>query len=304
MTDTTLTPVAPYRAGFVAVIGRPNVGKSTLINALVGSKVSIVSSRPQTTRHRMLGIASFPEGQLVLVDTPGIHAKQPRAMNRYMNRAARGAVSDVHAAVLVIEAGRWHTDDALAYQALKDSAVPVILVINKIDKLKDKDALLPFIKEITEARDFASVQLISALKNKGTQGVVSTLLGFMPESEPLYSDDEITDKSQRFLAGELVREQLMQRLGDELPYSATVEIEKFEVDGSLLRIGAVIWLEREGQKAIVIGKGGERLKAISTSARIGMEKLFGAKVFLETWCRVRDGWSDDEAALSRFGYSE
>ncbi len=293
-----------YRAGFVAVIGRPNVGKSTLVNALVGSKVSIVSSRPQTTRHRMLGIASFPEGQLVLVDTPGIHAKQTRAMNRYMNRAARGAVSDVHAAVLVIEAGRWHSDDDLAYKALNDSDVPVYLVINKIDKLKDKEALLPFIKEITEQREFASVHLISALKNKGTADLVSSLLKRMPESEPLYSEDEITDKSQRFLAGELVREQLMQRLGDELPYSATVEIERFEVDGKLLRIGAVIWLEREGQKAIVIGKGGERLKSISTSARIGMEKLFGAKVFLETWCRVRDGWSDDEAALARFGYNE
>jgi GTP-binding protein Era len=294
----------PYRAGYTAVIGRPNVGKSTLVNALVGSKISIVSSRPQTTRHRMLGIASFPEGQLVLVDTPGIHAKQSRAMNRYMNRAARGAVSDVHAAILVIEAGRWHSNDALAYQALKESDVPVLLVINKIDKLKDKDALLPFIKEITDEHAFTSVHLISALKKKGTQDLVDSLLKLMPESEAIFDEDEITDKSQRFLAGELVREQLMQRLGDELPYSATVEIEKFEVDGSLLRIGAVIWLEREGQKAIVIGKGGLQLKAISTSARIGMEKLFGSKVFLETWCRVRDGWSDDEAALRRFGYNE
>lgn len=293
-----------YRAGFVAVIGRPNVGKSTLVNALVGSKISIVSSRPQTTRHRMLGIASFPEGQLVLVDTPGIHAKQSRAMNRHMNRAARGAVSDVHASVLVVEAGRWHSDDTLAYEALRQSEVPVALVINKIDKLKDKDALLPFIREVTESRHFESVHLISALKGKGTGDLTAALLKLMPESGPLYDEDEITDKSQRFLAGELVREQLMQRLGDELPYSATVEIEKFEVDGTLLRIGAVIWLEREGQKAIVIGKGGERLKSISTSARIGMEKLFGAKVFLETWCRVRDGWSDDEAALRQFGYSE
>ncbi len=295
---------AGYRAGFVAVIGRPNVGKSTLVNSLVGSKISIVSSRPQTTRHRMLGIASFPEGQLVLVDTPGIHAKQSRAMNRHMNRAARGAVSDVHAAVLVIEAGRWHDDDTLAFSALKHSEIPVLLVVNKIDRLADKNALLPFIQEITAERSFHSVHLISALKNKGTADLARDLIRIMPESEPLYDEDEITDKSQRFLAGELVREQLMQRLGDELPYSATVEIEKFEVDGSLLRIGAVIWLEREGQKAIVIGKGGERMKAISTSARIGMEKLFGSKVFLETWCRVRDGWSDDEAALRRFGYND
>lgn len=295
---------AGYRAGFVAVIGRPNVGKSTLVNSLVGSKISIVSSRPQTTRHRMLGIASFPEGQLVLVDTPGIHAKQSRAMNRHMNRAARGAVSDVHAAVLVIEAGRWHDDDTLAFSALKHSEIPVLLVVNKIDRLADKNALLPFIQEITAERSFHSVHLISALKNKGTADLARDLIRIMPESEPLYDEDEITDKSQRFLAGELVREQLMQRLGDELPYSATVEIEKFEVDGSLLRIGAVIWLEREGQKAIVIGKGGERMKSISTSARIGMEKLFGSKVFLETWCRVRDGWSDDEAALRRFGYND
>lgn len=301
MTDA---PADGYRAGYVAVIGRPNVGKSTLVNALVGSKISIVSSRPQTTRHRMLGIASFPQGQLVLVDTPGMHAKQPRAMNRHMNRAARGAVSDVHASVLVIEAGRWHADDTLAYEALKQSGVPVALVVNKIDKLKDKDALLPFIREITESRQFESVHLISALKGKGTADLTAALLKLMPASGPLYDEDEITDKSQRFLAGELVREQLMQRLGDELPYSATVEIEKFEVDGALLRIGAIIWLEREGQKAIVIGKGGERLKAISTSARIGMERLFGAKVFLETWCRVRDGWSDDEAALRQFGYGE
>ena len=299
-----MSDAAGFRAGYVAVIGRPNVGKSTLVNALVGSKISIVSSRPQTTRHRILGIATFPHGQLLLVDTPGIHGKQARAMNRHMNRAARGAVADVHAAVLVVEAGRWHEDDSLAYQTLRDSAVPVVLVINKIDRLKDKDALLPFIREITEARSFDAVQLVSALKGKGTLDLANVLLAHMPESEPLYAEDEITDKSQRFLAGELVREQLMQRLGDELPYSATVEIEKFEVDGSMLRIGAVIWLERESQKAIVIGKGGERLKAISSAARLGMERLFGAKVFLETWCRVRAGWSDDEAALRQFGYGE
>jgi len=295
---------APYRAGTIAVVGRPNVGKSTLINGLVGTKVSIVSPRPQTTRHRLLGIATFPEGQLMLVDTPGIHGKVTNAMNRYMNRAARGAVTDVDAAVLVVEAGRWFDDDALAYAALRESKVPCVLVINKVDKIADKGSLLPFITQITHEREFAAVHPISASKRKGTDALVKTLINLMPESEPHYGDDEITDKSERFLAGELVREQLMLRLGEELPYSATVEIEKFEEDGQLLRIAAVIWVERESQKPIVIGKGGERMKAISTGARLGMERLFDRKVFLETWCRVREGWSDDEAALGRFGYTD
>jgi GTP-binding protein Era len=294
----------PFRAGLVAVIGRPNVGKSTLVNSLVGARISIVSPKAQTTRHRLLGIATFPEGQLLLVDTPGIHGKQKKAMNRYMNRAARGALVDVQAAVLMIEAGRWLEDDALAFAALKDSGVPVVLVVNKVDKFADKTRLLPFIAEVTHEREFAAVHPISALKGKGNDALVKTLIGLMPESEPLYGEDEITDRSERFLAGELVREQLMTRLGEELPYSAAVEIEKFEEDGQMLRIGAVIWIERESQKPIVIGKGGERLKAISTGARVGMEKLFGRKVFLETWCRVREGWSDDESALRRFGYSD
>ena len=291
-----------YRAGTIAVIGRPNVGKSTLVNALVGAKISIVSPKAQTTRHRLLGIATFPDGQLMLVDTPGIHGRQTRAMNRYMNRAARGAVSDVDAAVLVIEAGRWTEDDSLAMSALKESKVPCVLVVNKVDKVADKNSLLPFIAKITAEHEFTSVHPLSALKNKGTEALVKTLIALMPESEAHYGEDEITDKSERFLAGELVREQLMTRLGEELPYSTTVEIEKFEEDGQMLRISAVVWVERESQKPIVIGNGGERMKAISTSARIGMEKLFGRKVFLETWCRVREGWSDDEAALRRFGY--
>jgi GTP-binding protein Era len=294
--------VSEHRAGTVAVVGRPNVGKSTLVNSLVGAKVSIVAPRAQTTRHRLMGIATFPEGQLLLVDTPGIHGRQPRAMNRYMNRVARGAVEGVDAAVLVIEAGRWLEDDALAYDALRESKVPVVLVINKVDKIADKTKLFPFIAEVTNGREFAAVHPVSALKSKGTSALVKDLLSLVPVSEAHYPEDEITDRSQRFLAGELVREQLMLRLGEELPYSATVEIEKFEVDGALLRIAAVIWVERDSQKAIVIGKGGERLKAISTGARKGMEELFGAKVFLQTWVRVREGWSDDEAALGRFGY--
>ena len=298
MTDTS------FRTGTVAVLGRPNVGKSTLVNALVGTKVSIVSPRPQTTRHRVLGIATFADGQLLLVDTPGIHGAQKRAMNRMMNRAARGAVEGVDAALLVVEAGRWSEDDALAHRALADAGVPVVLAINKVDLVADKGKLLPFIAQVSEGRTFAAVHPVSAGKRKGLEALVQTLLSLVPEGAPEYGEDEITDRSERFLAGELVREQLMLRLGDELPYSTTVEIEKFEEDGEMLRIAAVVWVERESQKPIVIGKGGERMKGISTSARIGMEKLFGRKVFLETWCRVREGWSDDEAALGRFGYQE
>ena len=297
-----------YRAGHVAVIGRPNVGKSTLVNALVGSKVSIVSPRPQTTRHRLLGIATFPEGQLLLVDTPGLHREQGKstssAMHRMMNRAARGALEGVDVALLVVRAGFWEDADTFAYEAMKDAGVPVVLVINQIDRLKDKTVLLPYLAKVSEGRDFAGVQLISALKRNGLDVLVKTVLAHLPEQPALYAEDEITDKSQRFLAGELVREQLMRQLGEELPYATTVEIESFTVDGTMLRIGAVIWVERDGQKAIVIGKGGERLREIGAKARIQMERLFGAKVFLETWVRVRAGWSDDEAALRAFGYHD
>jgi GTP-binding protein Era len=297
---------APHRAGHVAVIGRPNVGKSTLVNALVGAKVSIVSNRPQTTRHRLLGIATYPEGQLLLVDTPGIHRGEGKqtstAMHRMMNRAARGALEGVDAAVLVVEAGRWDEEDTLAFEALRDAGVPVVLAVNQVDRIRDKTLLLPYLQKATEGRDFAGVHPVSALKRNGLEALVAALLALLPEQPALYGEDEITDKSQRFLAGELVREQLMRQLGAELPYATTVEIESFTVDGTMLRIGAVIWVERDGQKAIVIGKGGTRLREIGTKARQAMERLFDSKVFLETWVRVRAGWSDDEAALKTLGY--
>jgi GTP-binding protein Era len=295
---------SPFRAGHVAVIGRPNVGKSTLVNALVGFKISITSNRPQTTRHRLLGIATFPHGQLLLVDTPGLHREQKRAMNRMMNRAARGALEGVDAALLVIEAGRWDDEDTLAYDALKEAGVPVVLAVNQVDRVKDKTTLLPFLAKVSAEREFAAVHPISALKRKGLEALVNDVLKLVPEQPALYAEDEITDKSQRFLAGELVREQLMRLLGAELPYATTVEVEQFAVDGKILRIGAVIWVEREGQKAIVIGKGGERLREIGSRARQQMERLFDNKVFLETWVRVREGWSDDEAALRTLGYHD
>ena len=293
-----------YRAGHVAVIGRPNVGKSTLINGLVGTKVSITSDRPQTTRHRMLGIASFEDGQLVLVDTPGIHSAQNKAMSRVLNRAARGALEGVDAALLVVEAGRWDEEDEMALAALAQANIPVVLVVNKTDRLRDKAELLPYLAEVGKGRDFVAVHPLSALKRKGLDELVKTVLPLLPEQPALYDQDDVTDRSMRFLAAEFVREQLMRQLGAELPYATAVEIERFEEDGGLFRIGAVIWVERDSQKAIVIGKGGVRLRKIGTKAREQMERLFGHKVFLETWVRVRQGWSNDEAALRVLGYAD
>jgi GTP-binding protein Era len=304
-------PSAAHRAGHLAVIGRPNVGKSTLVNALVGANVSIVSNRPQTTRHRLLGIATFPEGQLVLVDTPGLHREGGKlassALNRVLNRAARGALEGVDAAALVVEAGRWDEEDTLAYETLHASGLPVVLVVNQVDRIPDKAKLLPYLQRVTEGREFAAVHPVSALKRTGLGALVASLLAQLPEQPPLYGEDEITDRSQRFLAGELLREQLMRQLGAELPYATTVEIESFTEEpsptaGVMYRIGAVIWVEREGQKAIVIGKGGTRLRDIGKRARERMEQLFDAKVFLQTWVRVREGWSDDESALRTLGY--
>ncbi|MBS0194443.1 MAG: GTPase Era [Proteobacteria bacterium] len=291
-----------FRSGTVAVVGRPNVGKSTLVNALVGARVSIVSPKAQTTRHRLLGIASFSSGQLLLVDTPGIHRAEKRALNRYMNRTARGALAGVDAALLVVEAGRWMDEDGLALAALAEAKVPVVLVINKIDRLKDKSALLPFIAEHAQSAVFHAVHPLSALKRKGLDALVTDVLALLPEAPPAYAEDEITDRSQRFLAAELLREQLLLRLGEEVPYSAAVAIDRFEEEGALFRIAATIWVEREGQKAIVIGKGGEAIREIGRAARENMERLFDRKVFLETWCRVREGWADDIAALRQFGY--
>ena len=305
------TPPAAHRAGHLAVIGRPNVGKSTLVNALVGANVSIVSNRPQTTRHRLLGIATVPGGQLVLVDTPGLHREGGKlassALNRVLNRAARGALEGVDAAALVVEAGRWDEEDTLAYDTLRASGLPVVLVVNQVDRIADKASLLPYLRKVTEARDFAAVHPVSALKRTGLESLVASLLQQLPEQPALYGEDEITDRSQRFLAGELLREQLMRQLGAELPYATTVEIESFTEEpspkaGVMYRIGAVIWVEREGQKAIVIGKGGMRLRDIGKRARERMEQLFDAKVFLQTWVRVREGWSDDESALRTLGY--
>jgi GTPase len=298
------TPAAaPHRCGLVALVGRPNVGKSTLQNALVGFRVSIVSPKPQTTRHRILGIATRPGAQLLFVDTPGMHSETRRAINRQLNRAARNAIEEVDVLVHVIEAGRWNDEDERVWQALRQSGKPVLLAVNKVDTIKDRGQLLPFIAATTSGRDYAAVLLVSARKSDGLEVLEREIIARLPEAPPVYAEDEVTDRSERFLAAELVREQLMRQLGQELPYSCTVEIEQFgEREDGMTEIGAVIWVERAGQKAIVIGASGARLKEVGTAARLAMEKLFERRVFLSLWVRVRENWSDDEAALKRFGY--
>jgi GTPase len=293
-----------FRCGYVALLGRPNVGKSTLLNAMIGVRLSIVSHRPQTTRHRILGISTKPEGQILYVDTPGLHRGGKRAMNRSLNRAARAAISEVNLAVQVIEAGRWTDEDAAMYAALAEQPdVPKLLAINKVDLQKDKTAMLPFVADLMQKHPYDDVFYVSALKSKGLEGLEKGILKRLPEQPAVYAEDEITDRSERFLASEMVREQLMLRLNQELPYATTVEIEAFQdrPDG-IAEVHAVIWVERDGQKAIVIGEGGAQLKAIGTSARKAMETMFERKVFLKLWVKVREGWADDENLLKRFGY--
>ncbi len=303
-TQSADASVGPFRAGTVAVVGRPNVGKSTLVNAVVGFRVSIVSRRPQTTRHRILGISTEPDGQIVFADTPGMHAAGKRAINRYMNRAASGSLLGVDLAVLMVDAAGWKEDDQRALETVKQAEVPCLLVINKVDRIKDKASLLPMIAELSAKHDFAGVFPISAQRGVGVEDFRKGVLALLPERDALYGEDEVTDKSERFLAAEMVREQLMRQLGDELPYATTVEIESFAEEGRMLRINAVIWVERDGQKAIVIGAGGAQMRTIGQSARLSMEKLFERKVFLQLWCKVRENWSDDESQLKRFGYGD
>jgi len=294
---------ADYRCGFVALAGRPNVGKSTLLNALVGFRLSIVSPRPQTTRHRILGIATRPAGQILYVDTPGLHRGAKRAMNRSINRTARSAMSDVDVGVQVIEANRWTDEDSAVHAVLSEQSAPRILVINKVDLAKDKAAMLPFVADLTAKHAFDEVHYVSALKRKGLEELERGLIARLPQAPPVYGEDEITDRSERFLASEMVREQLMRRLDQELPYATTVEIEQFvDREDGVAEIHAVIWVERDGQKAIVIGHGGAQLKAIGSAARKAMESVFERKVFLKLWVKVREGWADDENALKRFGY--
>lgn len=292
-----------FRCGSAAIVGRPNVGKSTLLNALVDSHLSIVTPRAHTTRQRILGIANPPGGQILYLDTPGLHRETKRAIHRSLNRAVHAAIADADVAAQVVAAEHWDDEDAEVHAALAQRAVPRLLVVNKVDRVANKTKLLPFVEGLTRERKWDEVFLVSAQKRSGLAELERAILARLPEGEARYDADSYTDRSERFLAGELVREQLMRQLGEELPYATTVEVERFEdrPDG-VTEIAAVVWVEREGQKAIVIGAGGRRAKAIGSAARRSIEALLYRKVFLKLWVRVRAGWSDDEAALRQFGY--
>ncbi len=295
----------PFRSGTVAVLGRPNVGKSTLVNALVGFKVSIVAPKPQTTRHRILGIATRDDAQFVFVDTPGLHAGGGRAINRYLNRAARGAVLDADVVLFVLEAGRFTDEDEAALAVAIESGAPVVAAINKIDRVKQREALLPELEQLSKRHVFAALVPISAEKRKGLDALESELRRLLPERGPTFEADATTDRSERFLATELIREQVVLQLREELPHSTTVEIESYEEgDDGEVRIDASIFVEREGQKAIVVGAGGAQIKKLGIAARRELEKMLGGRVHLMLHARVREKWSDDEAALRKFGYTE
>ncbi len=291
-----------FRCGYVALIGRPNVGKSTLMNYVLGQKISITSHRPQTTRHRILGIKTTDSAQIVYVDTPGIHDNEKKAMNRYMNRTAGASFKDVDVIVLLVDAMRWTEEDELVINRLQNISTPVVLAVNKVDLIKKKEDLLPFIEKIKGKYEFKDIIPLSAMKGDNIEGFEKTILDYLPLSEAFYDEDQITDRSSRFLAAEIIREKLTRNLTQELPYNLTVEIEKFTQDKKLLDIAAIIWVERENQKAIIIGKNGSKLKDMGTKARIDMEKLFQQKVFLQLWVKVKSGWSDDERALNSLGY--
>ena len=293
------------RCGFAALVGRPNVGKSTLLNALLGQKISIVSPKPQTTRTRIHGVLTRPGMQIVFVDLPGIHAKQPRAINRYMNRTALASLGDSDVNLFVIEALRWTEEDERALAELKAAGRPILLLINKVDRAHPKERLLPFIEELSRKADFAQIVPLSALKRSNIDRLPELIAGFLPESPHLYPPEQVTDATDRFMAAEIVREKLTRRLQEELPYGLVVEIEGMGVaedEPGKLVVQAVIWVERTGQKAIVIGKGGELLKEVGRAARLDLKQYFGQPVHLELWVKVREGWSDDENALRKFGF--
>jgi GTP-binding protein Era len=292
------------RCGYVAIIGRPNVGKSTLLNRILGQKLAITSHKAQTTRHAILGIKTSDKGQLLFVDTPGIHERGASALNRYLNRAARAALADVDVVLLVVEALRFTREDELALKAAADSGAAVVVAVNKVDRIADKQALLPYLQALGARHDFADIVPVSAKRGSQLDVLEDVLLARLPEAEPMFPADQLTDRSERFFAAELLREQLMRRYAQELPYRTTVEIERFEDEGGRYLIHALIWVERESQKAIIIGHGGDALKAAATNARLGMQELFGCPVHLEVWVKVKQSWSSDEAALASLGYGD
>ena len=292
------------RTGTVAIVGRPNVGKSTLLNRLLGQKLAITSHKAQTTRHAILGVKSRADGQILYVDTPGLHRRGDNALNRMLNRTARAALADVDLIVLVLEAPRFTDEDALALEAVVAAGPPVLAAVNKVDRLKDKTLLLPYLEALGKRHDFIDIVPLSARTGDQVQLLEDRALALLPEGERVFPDDQLTDRSERFFAAELLREQLTRRYAQELPYAVTVEIERFEDQGGRYLIHALIWVERESQKAIVIGRGGEALKATASEARREMQRMFGCPVHLEVWVKVKQSWSSDEAALASLGYGE
>jgi len=292
------------KCGYISIVGRPNVGKSTLLNRILGQKISITSRKPQTTRHNILGIKTTDDSQMIYVDTPGMHINVKNAMNQYMNRSANQTLHDVDVILFLVEGTKWTKEDEAVLRKLEHSPTPVILVINKTDVVTDKASMLPHLKELDEKMKFAHVIAISAKTGKEVKSLENISRTYLQESEQFYPEDQITDRSSRFLASEIIREKLMRKLGQELPYAITVEIEQFKEEGGLYDISAAIWVERKGQKAIIIGKKGENLKIIGSQAREDMEKLFDHKVFLQLWVKVKEGWSDDIRALRSLGYSD
>jgi GTPase len=290
-----------YQSGYIAIVGRPNVGKSTLLNHLIGEKISIVSRKAQTTRHRVTGILTDESSQFVFVDTPGFQTKYSNALNRAMNRGVTQTLSDVDVVLFVVEAGRYDAKDKAVVRLLPKDR-PVILVVNKTDLLKDRTALLPYLAEVSADFDYTAVVPVSAAKGRQTKDLLDEARKYLPNEGLMFPEDDLTDKSERFLASEYIREKVFRLMGDELPYATAVEIEKFEMEGNLRRIFAAIVVDREGHKAIVIGKGGDSLKRIASEARQDMERLFGGKVYLEIWVKVKSGWNDDERLLKSLGY--
>jgi len=298
-----MTESAAYRSGMVALVGRPNVGKSTLMNRILGEKVSIVSRRPQTTRHRIMGIHSTEGCQMVFVDTPGIH-QSTKKINRYMIQAATSALEGVDVVVMVVEALRWESQDAAILERLAEVDTPVILVINKVDQVHPREKLLPFLEEMQGRFDFAAMIPLAAQKGDNVAPLEEEIRDRLPEGPPLFPEDQITDRSLRFLCAELVREQLFHQLGEEVPYATEVRVDDFTEEERRTRVQATILVEREGQKAIVLGRGGRRIKAVGTAARQSLEALLGGKVHLELYVQVRTGWTSDERALRELGYEE
>jgi len=292
------------KSGYVSIVGRPNVGKSTLLNRILRQKISITSRKPQTTRHNIIGIHTKANVQMIFVDTPGMHLNNVGAMNQYLNRSANQTLHDVDLILFLVDNIKWTDEDEAVLGKLAGAKIPVVLVVNKSDRITDKPRLFDHMHKLSEKMEFAEIIPISAKNGKHVDKLEEIVESFMPEGEFIYPEDQVTDRSVRFLASEMIREKLMRSLGQELPYSLTVEIEKFSEEGGVIDIAAVIWVERKGQKAIIIGSNGQHLKNIGKQARIDMEKMLDQKVFLQLWVKVKEGWSDDLRALRSLGYGD